>query len=248
MRQPSFVHVPQAGFSAFDAEFSSGPWALVDTSAYYDPSRPLWNASLTVVVKLRLKRAVDALLQVISGSGRVRACDCVWDACQKELSALLDAASASNDPAKREAAARLRNLLLPEADERQMKLRYEEEVDFGRLQLSLVEHGQAEADVALLGLEPLLAEIANATDSLADSIRQGFSTEPQKQTALAVANCVNVFGWAANSLTWMVEQGAEGPEKDLANALLESLWNLSSRYGFAPQSKRSRNSAPPRLH
>lgn len=238
MSQQSFFHVPHAGFAAFAATLSTGPWAFVDTSAYEAQSGISWTAPSMVLVKLRLKHSVQSLLVAISGARNAKGCDRTWDACQKQLCTLLEAAAASTVPAKREAAKRLQQLLLLGAGEGQTKLRYQEEVDLGRIQLQLVAHGQAEADVELLGLDPVLAEIAAATDDLAMAIGHGVSAvAPHVRRASAIADCVATFTWAAETLEWMTSRGVNGPEKDLAVMLLASLTDLASRYPLSVPSR-----------
>lgn len=250
MSQQSFFHVPHAGFAAFTATLSTGPWALVDTSAYEAQSGISWTAPSVVLVKIRLKHTVQGLLVAVSGARNAKGCDRNWDACQKQLCTLLDAAAASTVPAKREAAKRLQRLLLLGAGEGQTKLRYQEEVDFGRIQLQLVAHGQAEADVALLGLEPVLAEIASATDDLANAIGHGVSAvTPHARRAAAIADCVAIFTWASETLEWMVNRGANGSEKDLAVMLLASLTDLASRYPLSvPPRSLQQEPPPPSVH
>ncbi len=217
----SFTHVPQAGFSAFGAQLSMGVWALVDTIAYGDPTQPLWNAPMTVVVKIRIKRAVMGLLEAIAGAGGAKGCDRRWDGCQKQLNGLLHVAAVSNDPAKQEAALRLQKMLLLGAGEGQTQLRYQEEVDFARKQVALTSQGQGATDVALLGLGPLMAEIVLATDTLAAVIGHGgTSRTPYRRKANATTMCASTFSWASETLSWMAEHGGAGPERELAIASL----------------------------
>jgi hypothetical protein len=249
MSQQSFVHVPQAGFSGFLVALSTGPWALVDTSAVDDGLGSITRAPLPVIVKLRLKQVVYDLLQALSVAGNPRAYDRTWDACQRQLRAELAAAAVSDNPAKRAAAKRLQDVLLLGVGDNEARLRYQEEVDFGRIQLSLAAHGQTEADVALLGLDPLLTEIAAVTDGLATAL--GDSGPPSfvhTQKAKAVAKCVNVFGWAADTLGWLLESADLAREKELIRTLHGSLLELASRYAHPPQSKSNRDAPPPSVH
>jgi hypothetical protein len=232
MSQLSFTHVPATGFSAFHAKCTTGTWALIDISAYEGASAtPLWNASTLVVVKVRTKKVVTELLHSIEGAGGAKGCDRIWDSCQKQLNGLIGVAAVSNDPAKRDAAGRLQKLLLLGAGEGQTRLRYQEEVDFGRKQAALVAQGQSASDVALLGLGPVITEIVAATNALAAAIGHDNSVvAPHRRKAIATMACVSTFGWAAESLGWMVEHAGAGPDRELAEALLATLDELVARY------------------
>lgn len=217
MNQPSFVHVPQAAFSSFAAVLSAFPWTTVNVTDDELAANDLVNAPLLVVVKLRLQQSVQALCHVASG---LRGHDSVH---HQQLCAALDAAARSPDPAKRDAAKRMQEMLL--SDEGQTDSRDSAEIDFARIQQSLVEHGRAEADVVLLGIEPLLSEIAaNSEPFVNDS--------SAKQNASAMAACVATFAWAADSLEWFLAQVGPGREKELARALLASLVQLSAHHAL----------------
>ncbi|MBK9264642.1 MAG: hypothetical protein IPM54_33260 [Polyangiaceae bacterium] len=246
MSQLSFAHVPQAGFTAFGSTMSTGAWALVDTTNYENSSTPLWNAPMTAVVKIRMKRTVMGLLEAIAGAGGAKGCDRQWDSCQKQLNGLLGVAAESNNTAKREAAERLQKMLLLGAGAGQTQLRYQEEVDFARKQAALTSQGQGAADVALLGLGPIMAEIASATDALAAAIGHGETNRtPYRRKATAAMECATTFAWAADTLSWMVEHGGEGAERELAMALHASLVELAERYVATAPAALAQQAAPP---
>lgn len=247
MSQLSFSNVPMMGFSSFHTDLASGPWGLIDVSGYEGPgAKALWSAPPLVLVKTRLKREVSQLLQSIEGAGGAKGCDRAWDSCQKQLCGLLGVAAESNDMAKREAALRLQKILLLGAGMGQTRLKYQEEVDFGRKQVALVSQGQAAADVTLLGLGPMFADIALATDALALAIDHGHTVHaPYRRKAKATLACVATFEWAANSLTWLMENAGPGPERDLAAGLLATLEELVARYPAVPESTGRVTAAPP---
>lgn len=247
MSQLSFSNVPMMGFSSFYADLAAGAWGVIDVTGYEGPgATPLWNASLFVVVKMRLKREVSQLLQSIEGAGGAKGCDRAWDSCQKQLCGLLGVAAESNDLAKREAAMRLQKILLLGAGMGQTRLKYQEEVDFGRKQAALVSQGQAAADVTLLGLGAMLGDIALATEALALAIDHGHTVyAPYRRKAKATMACVATFEWAATTLTWLMENAGPGTERDLAAQLLESLEELVARYPVMPESTGRVTAAPP---
>lgn len=251
MSQPSFAYVPHSGFAAFGATLSTSPWSLVDTSAYNDPAKPLWDAPLLVAVKIRVSRAVHGVLVASMGAGSARTCDQTWDGCQKRLNHGIGIHLASADTTKRDAAMRLKSMLLLGAGEGQTRLRYQEEVDFGRKQIALVASGQGAADVALLGLASTMNEIQVATEALAQAIGHGETVAaPHARRIKATASCVLTFGWAAEYLDWMVSQAGPGDERALAMSLLDSLQELAARYParMRAQASAERAAPPPSVH
>lgn len=249
MSQLSFAYVPQSGFAAFLSIVTSSPWTLIDSSAYEDSTQPLWNAPMLVVAKVRIQRTIHRLLVAMAGAGGARGCDQTWDSCQKQLDGLLGVYAESNDPAKRDAAKRLQNTLLLGAGVAQTLLRYQEEVDYGRKQVALVATGQGAADVALLGLGPMMNDIAVATEAFASVIGHGETVAaPHARRAKAVAECVITFGAVTESLEWLIEHGGNGPERDIAVAVHASLHDLAKRYSAPLRTMSSAEAPPPSVH
>lgn len=231
MSQLSFAHIPSIGFSGFSTTLESAPWTLIDASAYANPSTPLWDAPLLVTSKVRLGRCTGALFAAMSGAGGAKACDEAWDASQNQLSFQLHGYAVSKDPAKRDAAKRLQTSLLLGRGKGQTQLRYQAEVDFGRNQQLAVAAGQGAADVALLGLGELMHEIAVATEALAAAIAHGETgVTPHQRRIQATSACAKTFGWAAESLLWLIEEGGNGAERETAVACLATLRELTLRY------------------
>ncbi len=253
MSQLSFAHIPSIGFSGFSTTLESSPWALVDASAYADPDAPLWDAPLLVTIKVRVGRCTGALFAAMSGADGAKACDDAWDAGQSQLSCQLQGFAVSKNADKRDAAQRLQKALLLGQGKGQTQLRYQAEVDFGRNQQRVVASGQSAADVALLGLDALMHEIAMATENLAAAIAHGETgVTPHQRRTQARATCAKTFGWATESLAWLVEEGGSGSERETAAACLASLRELAHRY---PSMKRTNPPAettiaapPPSVH
>ncbi len=242
MKQLVFTHVPTAGFAAFDVELSNGDWACVESTRFDGGSRrtakPLDEGPTLVIVKLRLKWAIAALLQAIDVAGDAKETDRQWDVLQKQLASILGARAVSNDAQKRAAAQRLQAALLLGFSAGQTKLPYEQEVEFGRKQIRHVSQGQGAADVSLLGLIPLMLEVSAATESLATAIGFGTNTKtPQERKASARAACAATFSSAAYWLGWIMEYGSEGNDRERAAALLEPLEKLANRYTVANRSQ-----------
>jgi hypothetical protein len=248
MKQLVFTHVPAAGFAAFDVELSTGEWACVDSSRFEGGARrsakPLDEGPALVVVKLRLKWAIASLMQAIEVAGDAKECDRQWDTLQRQLATILGARAASNDPVKRAAVQRLQSTVLLDASAAQTKLPYEQEVDFGRKQVLHASQGQGAADVASLGLVPLMLEIAAATDALATAIGYGTTTKtPQECKAEARAACAATFASAAYWLGWIAEYGSEGTDRERAKALVKPLEQLSERYAGPSKTMRLNSGA-----
>jgi len=235
MMQLVFTHVPAAGFSAFRADLSNAGWLLVKTSDYEGPDRTaaksFADAPLLVVIKLRTTWGITNLEQAIEGAGSAKNKDGRWDGCQKHLQAVLGAAASSNDPAKRDAAGRLQKMLLLGGGIAQTKLRYQQEVDFGRKQVTYVSHGQGLADIGLLGLSPVMSDIHVATTELAEVIGHGEGAQsPYNRKLAATAECAATFSWAAQLLGWLVEHGSPGAAREQAMALRAPFEELAARY------------------
>lgn len=235
MKQLVFSHVPAAGFAAFDVELSSGDWAFVDSSridgAHRTTAKPLEDGPTLVVVKLRLRWAIATLLQAIEVAGDANECDRHWETLQQQLATILSARTASNDLAKRSAAQRLQVALLQRFAAGQIKVPFQQEIDLGREQIRHVSEGQGAADVALLGLVPLLLDIAAATEALATAIGKNSSKESAHDRKISArAACAATFASAAYWLSWITEYGSERSDREPAAALLVPLEQLAERY------------------
>jgi hypothetical protein len=235
MKELVFTHVPAAGFATFDVELSTGDWAYVDSSYSEGGARRtakmLEDGPTLHIVKLRLKWAIAGLLQAIDVAGDAKECDRHWDTLQKQLASILGGRIASTDSMKRAAAQRLQSTLLLRASAAQTKLPYEQEVDFGRRQITHVSQGQGAGDVASLALVPLMLEIAAATEALAISIGYGTCTKtPNERKASARAACAATFASAAYWLAWIAEYGSDRGDRERAEALRLPLEQLAARY------------------
>ena len=105
--------------------------------------------------------------------------------------------------------------------------------------------GQSSQDIALLGLGSVMAEIAQATESLALAIGHGQSVHaPHRRTVVLTRECAATFGWAADTLGWIIERIGAEPEKELAQALRSSLDELVARYPSTPVAHTA-EAAPP---
>jgi len=255
MAEVSFVHVPTEGFAGFDSELSSGAWGSIDVSSYVGAdgraAQPLGNAPLFVVLKLQLLWPIADVLRAMSGAGMAKSCDNAWDGTQKLLSSLLVVGLASKDPEKRAAAGRMQKLLVLGDGEKQTQLKYQQEVDFGRQQVRLMSANDHLADVALLGLQSVVVDIAATTNALAHAIGYGVTgLSPAKHKRATTAACVQAFGAVAEQLAWLSEFGLDGADRQKAIALREALVELATRYprpnaGKANMTQSAATSAPP---
>lgn len=154
-----------------------------------------------------------------------------WDSTQKRLKALLDAAAVHPDAQVREAAERLRKALLLGAGEAQTKLKYQQEVDFGRQQVELASSSQVAADIALIGLGSVIDDIRDTTEALANAI--GHGTSPQilsKQLQAATTSCRATFASVATDLAWIIDHGTLDINRARATKLRAPLEALAARY------------------
>jgi hypothetical protein len=239
MTSPSFAHVPEEGFQSFTHELSQGAWALIDTSSYEGPNhtatKSLYDAPIHIGWKLQIAWILGKLADVRSGADGAAEADRNWDGTQKRCAALLSAAANELDPEKRAAAARLQKVLLLGAGAKQTKLKYQQEVDFGRTQLLLAKETQHAADIVTLGLTGLMADIALTTDTLAEAIGhgQGLAHRPSERRRAAVVACSATFAAVEGSIAWVLDKGL-ATDRTKAQALVETLHALAARYA-APE-------------
>lgn len=235
MADVSFVHVSAEGFTAFSAQLDNAPWSAIDVSTYLGANgrlrKPVGTASAFVLLKIQLLLAVSDVVSVLQSTSGAKGYDEAWDRAQKRLAGLIAVARMSvNDP-EREAADRLHNaLLLGKNGDRQTRLAYQHEVDFGRNQLRLAAETQNAVDIALLGLGTVMAHIATATEDLATAVSRGRGDlAPAEQRKVALVKCVQVFGTVYRMLSWMAEFG-DAEDREQALELQASLENLALRY------------------
>jgi len=235
MAAPSFAHVTEEGFQSFSHELSKGEWALIDIKPFEGPNRTaaksLLDAPLQVVWKLRLNWIIGGLADARGGADVAAEADTVWDSGQRRLSALLSAAALDPDAQKRAAAERLKKAFLKGAGEGQTRLRYQQEVDFGRMQEESAKETQNAADIALLGLGGVFAEIAQSTDALASAIGhgQGKGYRPSERVRVAVNACSLTFSSVEEVISLVAEKGIP-TDRTRAQALLATLHALAKRY------------------
>ncbi|MRG96073.1 hypothetical protein [Polyangium spumosum] len=235
MAAPSFAHVPEEGFKSFAQELSQGAWALIDTKPYAGPgdtkAKSLGDAPLLVTCKLRLTWVIAELVSARGGADSAQAADDAWDSAQRRGQSLLHAATLDPSPDRRAAATRLQKALMKGTGTAQTKLRYQQEVDYGRTQLSLANEPQNAADIDLLGLGGWLVEVEQATESLAEAIgyEQGTGRRPFQRRRAALSACSTNFVVVENELAWALRHGDEADHKRVS-ALLESLHGLARRY------------------
>lgn len=249
MSEPSYAHVPEEGFQGFAEELSQGAWGPIETKDYQGgsqaPAKPLCDAPLQVIWKLRITWALAELGAARGGADAAKDADDAWDGTQKKLGGLLLAASHDKDPEKRAAAARLQKAFLLGAGTGQTKLRYQQEVDYGRTQVQLGKEAPHAGDIHLLGLDPMITEIEETTNALADAIGhgQGKGRRPSERRRAALGACSTTFAAVAESIAWAVRRGTPD-DQPRANALLESLHALARRYPAPSSSPNTPEAAP----
>lgn len=249
MSDVSFSYVPAEGYTAFAVELQSGQWSSIDVSAYAGadgrPIQALGTAPAFVVLKLQMLGCVVDVTAALESTGSAKGCDNRWDGLQKRLNALVNLGLLSSNPTQKAAAERLqKTLLLGRSGEGQTKLKYQQEVDFGRKQLQLTSDGQGAADVVLLGLGSTMADIGAATNALAAAIGHGTTgLAPAMRKRAAAAACAHTFGSVYKQLDWLVNNGQPGADKEKALALRAPLMELAARYPAKPE-KQTATTAP----
>jgi hypothetical protein len=231
----SFTHVPPEGLASFNTDLGADAWGAIDATPWegtgQTAAKALGDAPAVIVHKVRLTFGLAKLVRAIEGAGSAKDCDNKWDSCQKQLKALLRAATQSTDALKREAAGRLQKSLLLGAGEAQTKLKYQQEVDFGRKQALIIADGQGKDDITLLGLGAAMLEVSQATDALATAIGHGQSAvTPYARLVAVTAECAASFVAVAEQLAWEIEHGQPGGDRDRAMAMRGPMEKLVARY------------------
>jgi len=250
MADVSFAHVSAEGFTAFSAQLDNDPWSAIDVSTYLGAKgrlcKPIGSAPVLVLLKVQLLLAVSDVVTVVQSTSGAKGYDDAWDRAQRRLAGLIAVARMSANAPEREAADRLHNsLLLGKNGDRQTKLAYQHEVDFGRNQMRLAADSQNAADIAVLGLGTVIAHIAGATEDLAAAVGQGRADlAPSLQRKAIVAKCVQVFGTVYRTLAWMAEFG-DADDRQQALDLQSSLDNLAARYPARDVKPKAAAKSPP---
>lgn len=252
MADVSFAHVSSEGFTAFSAQLDNDPWSTIDISTYLGADgrlqKPIGSAPVLVLLKVQLILAVSDVVMVVQSTGGAKRYDDAWDRAQKRLAGLIAVARMSTNAPEREAADRLHDsLLLGKNGDRQTKLAYQQEVDFGRNQMRLATEAQNAADIAALGLGTVMAHVATATEDLAGAVGQGRADlAPSLQRKAIVAKCVHVFGTVHRTLLWMAEFG-DADDRQQAIVLQGSLESLAARYPAKEAKPKPTTKSPPAL-
>lgn len=238
MASYGYGSVTAKAFIAFEVDLGDGEWASLDEAPHSlvggAVKSSVLAAGLPAWWKLRLTTGIAAL-KVAVGSEVLTALDTAWDSVQRRLHYDLMSLSEDPDPNINAAATRLRSLLLAGAGSAQTGLDYDAEVDFGRQQAALAKEPKAAVDVALLHLEPRLAEAAGATERLATALGrrsgQGRQAPPSVLLREAVAACARDFSAVHEDLSWLLDHLERGPDRErlrVMKAPLEALLARSS--------------------
>jgi hypothetical protein len=215
------------------------------------PSSPLIDAPRPVVWKLRATWCIAALDEALGLSAQqVDVHDGEWDAAQRAFHLFLASAAEHNDPATREAAGRLRKGLLMGAGTEQTTYSYDEEVDFGRQQLSRVAKEPLAADAKkIAGIGEHLKRIDTATEALAKAIGrapgQKRAATPSKRLREALSACSATFNVLHDEITWLIEHTPAGKHREHLEALHAPFLALLERYPARPGTSGSEGEAEP---
>ncbi len=172
MARAGFGELSEDVLVGFERELTDGAWSSVDAAEWLSrkgaKGKALEDAPVLVFHKVVMLGAVQSLVAALAaGDGELRALDEAWDEEQRTLDLELQLKERRKQPAAvREAAARVRKALLPVGTD-QIGYDADKESSFGHTQVLKARAQPLAADVALLGLDPVVTAIERATDALA---------------------------------------------------------------------------------
>jgi hypothetical protein len=234
-----YSHVTEKGFSAFAHDLNEGVWKEVSIKKYDGPEQKnahLLDLPRPVAWKLRASWVIADLERALAGSSSevLQRLDTEWDSAQRALNFAIATGLEHKDPAHREAAGRLHAALLAGSGAEQTGYRYDEEVDFGRHQISITGKGPLAADAKKVGLGEHLDRVRAATEALA----AGLGREPgQKRAAIrsrqlrdAIAGCTATFNAIHDEIAWLLDHLPPGEQHEKLEALHAPFLALLDRY------------------
>jgi hypothetical protein len=240
MTRYGYGYVPDKGFISIVNDLSEGAWKDIPIKKHDHPEQRLNPAllescSLPVLWKLRATWAIATLRDALgAGSAILDQLDGDWDSGQRKLNFAIGGAGEDDDPEKREAAERLRGALLLGNGIAQTKLSWEEEVDFGRQQVTLTKEGSLAADARLIGLQPHLKVVEKTTEALARGLGRSFEQKRVGTRAArlreALGGCAAAFNGIHSEITWFLDHTEDGAARARLSQLLVPLQALLERY------------------
>jgi hypothetical protein len=234
-----FSYVEERGFISLLEDLDKGSrWREHDSTPYENvttaPTIPLYQRPLALQCKVRLKRGINGLLMA-RGVGLLDVYDASWDKTQRRLYFSVAANTADPDPAKSSAAEKIKDspgMFLGDGLG-QTRLPYEQEVDHGRGQLAML-RGGLRTEVALLGLGPIVEDVANTTEEFATALGRssGKSSKTRaEQVNTALKECRQACNFTLSALGWHTTQpGLSQEASHELEELLAPLKALLKRY------------------
>ena len=246
--------VSDKGFSAFAKDLSEGSWKDISIQVYdvadHMPQQLIFEAPRPVVWKLWATWSIRSLDDALGYPAALAAeRDVEWDSAQRALNLCLATAAEHKDPAVRDAAVRLRGVLLKGAGAEQTILGHQAEVDYGRQQVLRVAKEPLSADAALIpGLADHMTRIDAATEALGEALGRSPGADakraiaPSKRLREAMSACVTAFNSIHDEIEWTMLHTPPGAVRDQLVALHAPFLSLLERY---PPPAKSTPEAPP---
>jgi hypothetical protein len=253
MAGKGYASVADRSFVAVGSDLDEGEWGAIGTKKY-DKASPedataLLGAPQDVVWKLRLRWGIAGIVEAL-GIKPAKDLDGPWDACQRRLFHQIGIGVDHDAPAVRAAADRLRIGLLLGDGTGQTQLGLDEEVDFGRNQLTLTAPGgPLAADAKLLELGDTLKKVGETTEALAKALGRSAGGKragrPSTKIREAVAACAASFNAVHESIDWFLDRLPAGGERERLLALKAPLEALLARVPSAAVAEPEAAPAPP---
>lgn len=240
MANYGYTNLNEKHFLSFSHnDLPQGAWGSIDAKEKSDPAnldeKGLTEVSLFVVWKIWIIWAISQLTEALGllSTAMLEKLDNAWDSGQRQLYHQIAYFEAEADEALRRAAKILRDAMLLGDGLAQTKLAYDDEVDWGYMQLSLAKEKVFADAIALLGLGHIFDKIKAATDALAKGLGRAPGEKRlesrSRRIENAVRECRSTFGLIHRTIDKHLKTTPPGPTRDFLEQLREPLLEMLAR-------------------
>lgn len=240
--QYGYGYLTKEDLIAFRGKLSEGAWQSIDVTSYLHPNRiiPDSVSDFYILFKLLVLYALENLIDVISGTSVVLLeLDQAWDGLQRILHTRLLLFELDGTEEEREAAIKLRPLLLYQGGLGHTQFELKDEATFGKAQVALARSADLAPLIALLGLEELIDRIEKKSLELEGALKPGESRSSRIRSA--ISQCVFTLNGVHSILENMERQATPGAFQEKLAALRAPFEELQ-KIGQARRDKEAKKS------